>query len=119
MSRSTLPPALGVGPPAELAELMRRVRFFYQPVEVWLFGSRAHGSVRPGSDWDILLVLDDAVPHVLLDPEVEWRLQRGSGVHADIVCYRQSEFAAEATIRNTLAHEVVKRGGRRLDVSAQ
>lgn len=28
--------------------------------EVWLLGSRAHGSARPDSDWDYLVFCDDA-----------------------------------------------------------
>jgi predicted nucleotidyltransferase len=105
--------------PEQLQELLRRIRFFYDPQEVWLFGSRARGVARAGSDWDILVVVDDAAPDAVLDPTVGWRLQRGSGVHADIVCYRAAEFAAEAHVRNTLAHEVVSHGGRRLDAPAE
>jgi hypothetical protein len=33
----------GVDCPAELATLMSRVRGFYDPDAVWLFGSRARG----------------------------------------------------------------------------
>lgn len=106
-----------VRPPEALAELVRRIRFFYDPRDVWLFGSRARASARPDSDWDILVVVDDAAPDAVLDPAVGWRLQRGAGVYADIVCYRASEFDAEAAIRNTLAYEVVNNGGQMLDAA--
>jgi len=39
-------------------------------------------------------------------------------VHADIVYYRETEFDIESGIRNTLAHEIVVNGGRKLDVTA-
>ena len=103
--------------PAELTELLRRIRFFYDPRDIWVFGSRARNTPRPGSDWDMLVVVDDAAPDALLDPEIGWRLQRDSGVHADIVCYRASEFDAESRVRNTLAYEVVTKDGRKLDVA--
>jgi uncharacterized protein len=106
------------GAPPELSELMRRIQFFYEPTEVWLFGSRATGKARSTSDWDLLVVVDDAAADAALDPEVAWRLQRGSGVHADVVAYRQSEFKAEAKVRNTLAHEVLYHGGRRIHAIA-
>ncbi len=117
MSQSSLsPPSLH--PPDDLKELLRRIRFFYDPQEVWLFGSRARNTQRPGSDWDLLVVVDDAAPDAVLDHAVGWRLQRDSGVHADIVCYRAAEFEAESHIRNTLAYEVVTVDGRKLDVTA-
>ena len=105
-------------PPAALRELLHRIMFFYAPLEVWLFGSRVRGEARPDSDWDILVVVDDVTPEAVLDPDVAWRLQRGAGVAADIVCYRARDFAAEARLRNTLAYEVVAHGGRQLDVAA-
>jgi predicted nucleotidyltransferase len=104
--------------PEPLRELLRRIRFFYDPREVWMFGSQARGDARKGSDWDILVVVDDAAPEAVLDPAVGWRLQRGSGVHADIVCYRGADFDAESRLRNTLAYEVVTQGGRKLDAAA-
>lgn len=61
--------------------------------------------------------MDDAAPEAVLDPAVGWRLQRDSGVHADIVCYRGVAFDAESRLRNTLAYEVVTRGGRKLDAA--
>lgn len=42
-------------PPDLLDSVIRRVN----PVEVWLFGSRARGEDRPGSDWDLYVVVDD------------------------------------------------------------
>lgn len=104
--------------PEALRELLRRIQFFYDPREVWLFGSRTRATERDGSDWDILVVVDDAAPDSVLDPAVGWRLQRRSGVHADIVCYRAADFDAEAGLRNTLAYEVVANGGRRLNASS-
>lgn len=107
-----------VRPPDALRELVHRIRFFYDPREIWLFGSRVRDTARAGSDWDLLVVVDDAAPDAVLDPAVGWRLQRGAGVPADIVCYRASEFDAEASVRNTLAYEVVHRWGRKLDATA-
>lgn len=98
-------------PPDALRALVRRIRFFYDPRDIWLFGSRARDTAEAGSDWDVLVVVDDAAPDAVLDPAVGWRLQRGAGVPADIVCYHASEFDAESGVRNTLACKVVHRGG--------
>jgi predicted nucleotidyltransferase len=38
----------------------RQRLYFYDPRGVWLFGSRARDTARPQSDWEILVVVDDA-----------------------------------------------------------
>ncbi len=40
-------------------ELLEGVIRHLDPVEVWLFGSRARGDARPDSDWDLYVVVDD------------------------------------------------------------
>ncbi|HVC60851.1 MAG TPA: nucleotidyltransferase domain-containing protein [Acetobacteraceae bacterium] len=64
-------------PPDALHGLLRRIRFFYDPRGIWLFGSRTRDAARPGSDWDILVVVDDAAPDAVLDPTIGRRLQCG------------------------------------------
>ena len=43
-----------------LPEITRRIIATAHPAAIWLFGSRAHGSSRPDSDVDLLVVL----PHL-------------------------------------------------------
>jgi predicted nucleotidyltransferase len=96
--------------PGELSERLRRIRFFYDPLQIWLFGSRARGTHRPGSDWDLLVVVDDAASDACLDPDVAWRLQRGSGVFADVIGCRHSDFRADLARPNTLAFDAAREG---------
>ncbi len=42
-------------------EISRSVRQIEPDAEVILFGSRARGSARPDSDWDVLILLDGKV----------------------------------------------------------
>ena len=42
-----------------LAEAVRRIRVQFAPVRIVLFGSRARGTARPNSDFDLLVVFDD------------------------------------------------------------
>jgi predicted nucleotidyltransferase len=96
--------------PPKLETLISRIRTTYRPLEVWLFGSRARGEARPRSDWDLLVVLSDDAADELLDPMLGWTLQRDSGVYADILCARRSEFLADLGIANTAAREVERDG---------
>src|SRR3954447_23780993 len=66
--------------PATLAKLLARVEERLDPVEIWLFGSRARGDDTHHSDWDLLAVLSDDCPEELTDPLVAWEIARESEI---------------------------------------
>jgi predicted nucleotidyltransferase len=77
---------------APLERLMRRVFEVMNPLEVWLFGSRAEDRARATSDYDLLVVMPDGTPEAELDPVRAWRLGWDVRVTADIVPCTRSEF---------------------------
>ncbi len=83
--------------------------------EVWLFGSRARGDSHAHSDWDILAVIPDDAAEDADSPICAYRLRRKSGLPADLLTARQSEFLSAKDTVNTISH-TVKREGIRLDV---
>jgi predicted nucleotidyltransferase len=93
-----------------LGTLLDRIEAKYHPEQVWLFGSRARGDARPTSDWDLVVVVPDDTEDRELDPLVAWRLQRGSGVYADVIPCRASEFLGDRETVNTLAYIVASEG---------
>jgi uncharacterized protein len=93
-----------------LAVLLARIIAHWQPSQIWLFGSRARGDAGDDSDWDLLVVAPDDAGDDLDDPLVGWRLQKGSGVYADIATCRAGEFAEARTTTNTLAYEAWMHG---------
>ncbi len=100
-------PALDLTP---IGELVRRIVAAWRPEQIWLFGSRARGTSGPGSDWDLLVVVPDAIDDEDIDPVSAWRLGKGSGVRADLVPCRASGFREDRETPNTLAYEVTARG---------
>ena len=99
----------------QLAALVASCKSDLQASEVWLFGSRARGEARSGSDWDILAVIpDDAPPSVDKTSNI-WKVKRRSGVRADLLTVRMSDFIEALDTVNTLSHAVVREGVR-LDV---
>lgn len=93
-----------------LATLLERIKERYRPIEVWLFGSRARGDARDSSDWDLLVAVPDDADEEELSPLEAWRLQRGSGVYADVIPCRASELRADRDTANTLAYVVAREG---------
>jgi hypothetical protein len=90
--------------------LLARIEEKYHPEQVWLFGSRARGDARSTSDWDLFVVVSDDTTEEALDPVIAWRIQRGSGVYADIIPCRASEFRDDRSTVNTLSFAVATEG---------
>lgn len=59
--------------------------------EIWLFGSRARGDHRPGSDWDILVVARDGTSEEKIGPISACRVGRRSGVNCDLLTVTKSD----------------------------
>ncbi len=99
----------GAGP---LERLVREVVCALDPLEVWLFGSRAEGRARPESDWDLLVVLPDNATSTQLSPIGTWRIASAAGVSADIIPCTRSEFDEEKDEIDSLAQAAFRRGRR-------
>ena len=69
-----------------LDRLVRRVVEVMEPVQVWLFGSRAEGRARPDSDYDLLVVVPDDASDERFDPLRVWQTggTRGSRGHRSV-----------------------------------
>jgi predicted nucleotidyltransferase len=94
--------AIDLGP---IAPVLRRIVERWQPIQIWLFGSRARGDAGPDSDWDLLAVVADCPdPADFDDPMVVWRVRRQPDVPSDLVVYRASDFEADRAVPNTVAY---------------
>lgn len=98
--------------PKQLELLLTRLAPRLEPVELWLFGSRARGDARPDSDWDLLAIVDDDAPVCVTDPLFAWEITRASDVPVTLLVTRRSDLAAiwgrPNTIGYDLAHDGIK-----------
>jgi predicted nucleotidyltransferase len=92
------------------AALLSRIIEAMRPVQIWLFGSRARGSARPTSDWDLLVVLSDDATEEELDLMHAWQTVRDLRIPADVIPVRQSEFDEARDHAGTLVRTVVGEG---------
>jgi uncharacterized protein len=90
--------------------LLERIVARWQPLQIWLFGSRARGDGHASSDWDLLVVVPDDVDESEFDPLVAWRLQKDSGVRADVFPCRAADFREDSGTPNTLAFDAAADG---------
>ena len=93
-----------------LRALIDRLVARWRPEQIWLFGSRARGDANASSDWDLLVVVPNDIADADLDPLVGWRLQKDTGVRADVFPCRSSDFREDRTTPNTLAFDAAVDG---------
>ncbi|KMO19817.1 nucleotidyltransferase domain-containing protein [Methylobacterium platani] len=96
--------------PEALKPLVARIVRDAAPLGIWLFGSRARGEARADSDWDLLVVLPDDADDALLDPVFGWRLQRDSGVQADVLMATRDNLDAIWGVPNTIGYVLAQEG---------
>jgi predicted nucleotidyltransferase len=79
--------------PAVPSHFITRIVEELRPLEIWLFGSRARGTYRPDSDWDLMAILPDTAPEEDLDIATVW--ERLRDIHAkrvELFPITRSEF---------------------------
>ena len=90
----------------KLRALLDRLIDRWDPLQIWLFGSRARGHATPQSDWDVLVIVPDDVQEKDRDYAAIWDARRGSEVPVDLVVFTRAEFLDDHDVTNTLPYEV-------------
>lgn len=90
--------------------LVRRILAAVRPERIILFGSRARGDHRPDSDFDVLVVLPDAV-------DAPWRLARELraavgviGFGKDILVTDRDQLQSEAGLQGSILGMALREG---------
>ena len=92
-----------------LREVVRRLADALDPAEIWLFGSRATAEHSADSDFDLLVVTDDACGS---DYDRAYAPLKGLGVGCDVIPVSASEFKSGRSEPTSLSHRVVNTGRR-------
>lgn len=99
-----------IGRDARLEGLVRQIVRHFDPLEIRLFGSRARGDAGPESDYDLLIVVDDAAPRARVSIRAAYELIDTTEAAADLIMVRRSEFEAERAKVGTLSYTVAREG---------
>jgi predicted nucleotidyltransferase len=94
-----------------LDEMVKRLVRDLDPAAIWLFGSRALGSHRPASDFDLLLVTkDEDGDDAGGDYERAYAPICGLGVGCDVVPCSERDFARARLDQSSFAHHIAQTG---------
>lgn len=90
---------------------LKRIVDELHPLEIWLFGSRARGTPRPESDWDLMAVLPDTARDEDLDIVPLWeRLHDLHAKRVELFPITKSDFERFRLSLGTLAQIVSSEG---------
>lgn len=93
-----------------IESLIARLRDRYKPLQIWLFGSRARGEARDGSDWDLAVIVPNEADADVFDPRASGRVLRDGGWRADIVVIAAADFEEDLFTVNTVPFAVRTEG---------
>ena len=90
-------------PPRVPPDLLESVVSYFNPRRVILFGSYARGQSGPGSDIDLLVVVDNDTPPEKVTLRAGVAARRGYNEPADVIPVREATFQRKARIPGTLS----------------
>jgi predicted nucleotidyltransferase len=92
-----------------LEEMTRRIVERFHPQRIVLFGSRARGTQRSSSDYDLLIIAPSAEPDWRRTAPV-YRMLKGMNVTKDIVWLTPEEIARWQHLKGHFVYTVLHEG---------
>jgi len=93
-----------------LDEIVRRLTAAYEPLRIYLFGSRARGAPGPDSDYDLLVVVADDAPAERRRSRLAYEVLWGTGAAADVMVWTRERFDGSLHVVASLPATVVREG---------
>jgi hypothetical protein len=95
-----------------LSWLVQRLVEELDPLEIWLFGSRARGDARPDSDFDLLVVAKPLAAFGSEDYDRVYAPTCGSGIACDVVPCSKQDFDEGAELKTSFVRAILDEGRR-------
>jgi len=93
-----------------LDDIVRRLVGAYDPLQVYLFGSKARGEAGVDSDYDLLIVVPDDAPPERRRSRLAYEVLQGTGTAADVLVCTRSYFEPRRSLRASLPGTVLREG---------
>jgi len=93
-----------------LSEVVERVRKTVNPVKIILFGSHAYGKPKPGSDLDILVIMDNNISSRHEVASKIYGALRGILIPKDVVVVTLNDIEEWKNVPQAFITKIVKKG---------
>ena len=93
-----------------LAEIVRRLVEAFQPLRIYVFGSKARGAGDADSDYDLLVIVPDDAPKDRRQSRHGYDRMWGLGAAVDILVWTDTSFRKRAGVVTSLPATVLREG---------
>lgn len=93
-----------------IQEVIKRLVNTYNPLEIYLFGSYAHGDPHHNSDLDILVVIESSQEKTYKRSIIGYEALWGLGISKDLLVYTKDEFQESLHDSSTLPYHAKNEG---------
>jgi uncharacterized protein len=93
-----------------LAEIVRRLVEQFNPLMVYLFGSKARGDSNDNSDYDLMVIVPDDASPDRKQSGLAYECLWGTGVAADVIVWTKSNFERRKHVVASLPATVIREG---------
>lgn len=93
-----------------LNEIVQKLKNHFQPLKIYLFGSRANGTAKSDSDYDLFLIVKSSEKTKLKRMQEANQVLWGRSVSVDVFIYTEAEFNEMKDAFSSVPHAVATEG---------
>jgi len=105
-----MPPATEALQNRVLADIVRRLTEAYDPLAIYLFGSKARGEAGPDSDYDLMVIVPDDSPPERRQSRLAYERLWETGCAADVLVWTREAFDSRSHLRASLPGTILREG---------
>jgi len=93
-----------------LAQIVSRLVADFEPLRIYLFGSKARGDENPDSDYDIMVVVSSSTEPAYRRARRAYESLRGIGTAVDVLVWTREAFDSRLHLKASFPSTVVREG---------
>lgn len=94
----------------KLQEILKRLIPAFNPLAIYLFGSKARGDGGSNSDYDLMVVVPDNAAGERRKSKLAYQSLRGTGIAADVLVWTKSSFDRRLPVPTSLPSTIQREG---------
>ena len=93
-----------------LTDMVQRLVEVFQPIRIFLFGSKARDQSEDDSDYDLMVIVSDTASTEQRRSRLAYEALRGTGTAADVLVWTKSRFESRLHLKASLPSTIIREG---------
>jgi uncharacterized protein len=93
-----------------LAEIVRNLIEAYEPITIYLFGSKARGDAGPDSDYDLMVIVPDDASPERRRSQLAYKCLWDTSKAADVLVWTKGAFVSRSHLKASLPGTILREG---------